>query len=251
MSFFLGLLLLLVILIVICRIRALRHIAKHTITEKDLKTFREYNDIVDYEKEAKQAVYEVIRCKTIFDKLNCYVDLRMMFESLHADYCKYEKVNPLLMEALRRKFTFAYSAFITPYPEPIEESGLERLSLIHTKKHCPEYIWKHIIEAAVYTNEELDEYFEMKEFDPLDRMCTDMELYKDLMGTVLYDDVMGCFIYEENDSSTILDNEFYTVSKEQLNQWLDEELAFISYLTESLLNICIEYIRKEKGIIRI
>ena len=47
------------------------------------------------------------------------------------------------------------------------------------------------------------------------------------------------------------DNEVYSVTEEQLRQWLDEELAFLSYVTEGLLNICIEYIRKENGIIRV
>ena len=49
----------------------------------------------------------------------------------------------------------------------------------------------------------------------------------------------------------LFDNEVYSVTEEQLRQWLDEELAFLSYVTEGLLNICIEYIRKENGIIRV
>ncbi len=30
------------------------------------------------------------------------------------------------------------------------------------------------------------------------------------------------------------DNEVYSVTEEQLRQWLDEELAFLSYVTEGL-----------------
>lgn len=140
MYFFLGFLLFLIVLMVICRIRVLWLARKNTITEKDFKTFKEYNNIEDYEKEAKQAVYATTISKTLFEKCQCLITLRTMLESLHTDYEKYEKVNPLLMELLRKKFTFTYSAFITIYPEPIEESGLERFSLINTKKYCPEHV---------------------------------------------------------------------------------------------------------------
>ncbi len=133
MYFFLGFLLFLIVLMVICRIRVLWLARKNTITEKDFKTFKEYNNIEDYEKEAKQAVYATTISKTLFEKCQCLITLRTMLESLHTDYEKYEKVNLLLMELLRKKFTFTYSAFITIYPEPIEESGLERFSLINTK----------------------------------------------------------------------------------------------------------------------
>lgn len=251
MYFFLGFLLFLIVLIVICRIRVIWLERKNTITEKDFKTFKEYNNIEDYEKEAKHAVYAVIKSKTLYEKTECLISLRTMFESLHTDYEKYEKVNPLLMELLRKKFTFTYSAFITIYPEPIEESGLERFSLINTKKYCPEHVWKHILESAVYTNEELDDYFGSQELSPLERMCTDMDLYDEFKGTVLFDKEIGCYVYEENEMPKILHNEVYSVTEEQLYQWLDEELAFLSYITEGILNICIEYIRKENGIIRI
>lgn len=251
MYFFLGFLLFLIVLMVICRIRVLWLARKNTITEKDFKTFKEYNNIEDYEKEAKQAVYATTISKTIFEKCQCLITLRTMLESLHTDYEKYEKVNPLLMELLRKKFTFTYSAFITIYPEPIEESGLERFSLINTKKYCPEHVWKHILKSAIYTNEELDDYFGSQELLPLERMCTDMDLYNEFKGTVLFDEVIGCYVDEENEGSQIFDNEVYSVTEEQLRQWLDEELAFLSYVTEGLLNICIEYIRKENGIIRV
>lgn len=82
-------------------------------------------------------------------------------------------------------------------------------------------------------------------------MCTDMDLYNEFKGTVLFDEVIGCYVDEENEGSQIFDNEVYSVTEEQLRQWLDEELAFLSYVTEGLLKICIEYIRKENGIIRV
>ncbi|HHR6079748.1 TPA: DNA-binding protein [Providencia alcalifaciens] len=251
MYLILGFLLCLVVFIAICRIRVLWLERKYTITEKDLKTFKEYNGIEDYEKETKHAIYAVSRSKTLFEKFDCLINLRTLFESLHVDYEKNEKVNPLLMEVLHHKFTFSYSAFITAYPEPIEESGLERFSLLNTKKYCPEYVWNHIVESTAYTNEELDDYFSSLELAPLERMCTDMMLYDRFKGTILFDEVMGCFVDEENGKSEILDNEVYSVTEEQLHQWLDEELAFLSYITEGLLNICIEYIRKESGIIRV
>ncbi|MEX5486859.1 hypothetical protein IC611_20215 [Proteus mirabilis] len=43
---------------------------KNTITEKDFKTFKEYNNIEDYEKEAKQAVYATTISKTLLKNAN-------------------------------------------------------------------------------------------------------------------------------------------------------------------------------------
>lgn len=251
MYYFLGFLFFMVILIVICRIRALRFIAKHTVTGGDFRTFREINDIEDYEKEIKHAVYEVTRCRTLQDKMKCYFELRILSESIYEDYDKYEKVNPLLMDALDKKFIFTYSAFITLYPAPLEESALDRFSLVNTKKYCPEKVWNHLIESAAYTNEELDEYNDNKEIDVLVRMYTDIELYRIFMGCVMYDEVMGFFIDEEMKKPNILENELYTVKENELEKWLDEELVFMSYFAESLLSICIEFIKKENGIVRV
>ena len=90
--YFSWFLLFLIVLMVICRIRVLWLAKKNTITEKDFKTFKEYNNIEDYEKEAKQAVYATTISKTIFlKKCQCLITLRTMLESLHTDYEKYEK----------------------------------------------------------------------------------------------------------------------------------------------------------------
>lgn len=64
-----------------------------------------------------------------------------------------------------------------------------------------------------------------------------MLLYDEFKGMVLYDKLMGFVIYEENGRSAILDNRLYSITEEQLHLYLDEKLAFMSYLTESLLNI--------------
>ncbi|MEY2343551.1 hypothetical protein I3679_001445 [Proteus mirabilis] len=96
---------------------------KNTITEKDFKTFKEYNNIEDYEKEAKQAVYATTISKTLFEKCQCLITLRTMLESLHTDYEKYEKVNPLLMELLRKNLLLHTPLSLLSIQNPSKKAG--------------------------------------------------------------------------------------------------------------------------------
>lgn len=138
MYYFLAVLLL-IFTIIILIIRAVKAANRSQIIP--FKTFREYEGIDDYEKAVKHAVYAISTCHTAMDKMKCYFDLRVLSYALYSDYEHEENMLSALGGLLTKKFTFTYSAFITPYPEPIEETALARFYLIQTRAHCPQ---KHL-----------------------------------------------------------------------------------------------------------
>lgn len=239
MSFFLAVLFL-IFIIILLRVRAVKVANRRRIIPFD--TFKEYEGIDDYEKTVKQTVYAVSNAHTMMDKMKCYFDLRILSYALYSDYEHEENMITNLEGLLTKKFTFTYSSFIIPYPEPIEESSLEHFYLTHTRAHCPKNIWDYLLNASVMTNEKID---------AINTLDNAIETYYALAGTILYDEKIGCYFDEEDTQPPIYNNDLYTVSEAQLGQWLDEELNFMVFYCESLLKVCIEYIKKESGIIRI
>ncbi|CAK7043856.1 MULTISPECIES: DNA-binding protein [Providencia] len=239
MYYFLAVLLL-IFSIILLRIRAVKAANKSQVIP--FKTFREYEGIDDYEKAVKHAVYAISKCHTVMDKMKCYFDLRVLSYALYSDYEHEENMVAALEGLLTQKFTFTYSSFIIPYPEPVEETALARFYLTQTRAHCPQNIWDYLLDASVMTNEEID---------AINTLESALEVHHTLMGTILYDEKIGCYFDEDYTKPAIYDNDVYTVTEAQLNQWLDEELDLMAFYCESLLKVCIEYIKKENGIIRV